>query len=148
MKQLIHFILLFIVSACYANELSWVNEQVKAIEPTRHGINNSTISNMKDPFIFLKKNGYKRLKQEKTKKTISKKTKTIPVPRKVHKKLTLEMIMNSSARINGHWYKIGDNVYGYILTMVNKGTVNLAIDGKKSHLSIQSKKSNLKFKKR
>ena len=132
-----------------ANELSWVDEQVEAIKPARDGINNSTISSIKDPFIFLEKNGYKALKKEKPKLTIVKKVKPVEIPKKVYgEKLTLEMIINSSALIDGNWYKIGDNVKGYVLTKVDKSTVGLTFDGKKSVLSMQANNSNLKFKKK
>jgi len=150
MKTFIALSLFFLyLSSINANELSWVDEQVKAIKPARSGIDNSMINEIKDPFVFLKKNGYIAVKKKKISKKTVKKTKITKKPiKKYRAKLMLEMIVNSSALINGNWYKVGDKVKGYTLTGVDKDYITLLIDGKKSVLSMISKKSTLKFKRK
>ena len=75
-------LLLFIASLLCANELSWVDEQVEAIKPARPGIDNSIISAIEDPFIFLEKNGYKKTKKQQKKRVL---IKTAPKKKTVKK---------------------------------------------------------------
>ncbi|PHS57030.1 MAG: hypothetical protein COB17_07375 [Sulfurimonas sp.] len=150
MKKILTFSILFIfISIINSDELSWVDEQVKAIKPARPGINNSIISNIKDPFLFLEKNGFKNIKKEIKKKHIVKIKKTkYKIIKKYMAKLNLEMIINSSVLINGSWYNIGDYIKGQLISKVYKTSIILNYNGKKSTLSIQKKKYNLKFKKK
>ena len=139
------FILTLLSITILADELSWVDEQVNAIKPAREGIENSMMDNIDDPFIFLKKNGYKQVVQKKQVKP--QKQKTVKKTKKKYRaKLTLEMIINSSALINGDWYRVGDKVKNYTVTKVEKDKVSLLFDGKKIVLSMQNKNSTLKFK--
>ena len=145
MKTLIKLSLLSIISLhLCANDLSWVDKQIEAIKPARPGIKNSSISNIKDPFIFLEKNGYKIVKVEKVTKVKT----TKKIVRKYGAKPTLEMIINKSALINGKWSKVGDKINGYKLNSINKNSVNVSFHNKKYTLSLKSKTRNLKFKKK
>ncbi len=142
------FSLLFITNIINASELSWVDEQVEAIKPPRPGIDSQLISSIKNPFIFLEKNGAKKIKITK-KKVIKTVKKTVSKPsKKTVAKLTLEIVINSSALINGKWYKTGDHVKGYTIKKVKKRSVIVTYNGKKSTLYITHKKSNLNFKKK
>ncbi|QOY52819.1 hypothetical protein [Candidatus Sulfurimonas baltica] len=135
-----------------ANELAWVDEQIEAIKPPRKGIN---ISYAKDPFIFLEKNGYKAkgkrkvfLTSSSAKSTPSLKGSTpyisdIQPPRT---ELILDLVINSSAMINGRWHKVNDKVGNYTLTDVGKDSVTLKIGDKELILSTHTKNKNLKFK--
>jgi len=150
MKSLIRLSLLFFTINSYSSDLSWVDEQVKAIKPARLGIDNSNISKVKDPFIFLEKNGYKKKKVviKKVTKKVTKKVEKVKVVKKVGADINLDMVINVSALINGTWYKAGDNVLGYTLISVGRDSATLTFDGKTKKLRIKSKKSNLKFERK
>ncbi len=132
-----------------ADELSWVDEQIKAIKPPRHGIQESVINKLKPPFIFFKKDDNKT-KQEDVVPSV-----TVPVTNHYHTKtktrhyrgLTLRAIMNKSALIGGKWYKEGSKVHGYTLRHVGRKSVILVRKHKKITLSIKTKRKNLKFSK-
>lgn len=129
-----------------ANELTWVNEQVEAIKPPRVGMKSREISVLKDPFIFLKRN------KSVNKNSSSKKQKVSPISKKnatstVKKKssLSLNMLMNSSAMINGEWYRVGDKVNGYKISKIELRSVLLTKNKKKLLLSTDTKSKNLNF---
>ncbi|QOY53933.1 hypothetical protein HUE87_08505 [Candidatus Sulfurimonas marisnigri] len=135
-----------------ANELAWVDEQIEAIKPSRKGIN---ISNAKNPFIFLEKNGYK-VKQRATVSSTSRSVKSTsysagiapykPESKSSRTTLTLDLLINSSAMINGSWYKVNDRVGNYTLVNVGKKFVTLKAGDKELTLSTRVKNKNLKFK--
>ena len=144
MKTLYITLLFLLTQHLYANELTWVDEQVEAIKPPRVGISEKEIDKIKDPFIFLVK------EEDKVEKSTNKSSKT--VHRRVHfvkkhysKKLHLEAILNKSALINQRWYKEGQWVYGYKLVKVNRTSVVLQKQNKKLLLSTVSRSKNLKF---
>ena len=53
-KSLTLFILTFYIQL-FANELSWVDDQVEAIKPPRSGASSQLLRAAENPFIFLKK---------------------------------------------------------------------------------------------
>ena len=134
-----------------SNELNWVDEQVNAIKPPRNGVRSSTISRLKDPFIFLRKKGTS--KSSKTVKSSgitpnssvrsSSSTTTIRAKKRT---LSLDAIMNHSALISGKWYRINDKVGAYTLSAVNQTSVVLTNKAKSLILSTNSRNLNLKFK--
>ena len=136
-----------------ANELSWVDEQVEAIKPPRTGMKNRELSIIKDPFIFLSKNRIDQTKnKDGTKRhqmvSTSSKVATVSVLKKPKKKqgpLSLTMLINSSAMINGIWYKVGDKVKGYKVNKIDSTSVLLTKNNKKLLLSTKSKSKNLNF---
>jgi hypothetical protein len=144
MKTLAIILLLLLTNQLSANELAWVDEQVKAIQPPRIGISEKRIEQLKDPFIFL-------IKQEETIGSKSKKTmkRAIHHPRYVKKyhskKLHLDAVLNKSALINHHWYKEGQYLYGYKLVKVQHSSVLLQKRNKTLLLSTESRSKNLKF---
>jgi len=155
MKNLFLAFTIVVSSSTFANELSWVDEQVAAIKPPRVGMSSRTIAKLKDPFIFLEKNRseeYKNRQKEAVVPTYTKQTTNTKVvaPRKVRhvkKVLTLGLIMNNSVMINNQWYKLGDIINGYKITEINLRSVLLVKDDKKLLLSTKSSSPKLKFQK-
>ncbi len=142
-----------------SNELSWVDEQVNAIKPSREGVSNYNIAILTDPFIFLEKNRPKKEDELDGKNVVQQKRAPVRVSssstrHKVYRKkasrskkgFTLDAIMNSSALINGKWYKLNDKVKNYKLLSITKTSIVLARKSKKIVLSTHTKNTNLKFK--
>jgi len=144
MKKLTILLLLVLSTTLFSDELSWVDEQVEAIKPPRHGILRRDISKLKDPFIFLSaKKVYKKKSSYKRYKRISKR-----ISKRVSSYLSnikLDAIMNKSAFINAKWYKEGEKVSGYTLEKVGPKSVLLTKGKKRILLSTLSKSKNLKF---
>jgi hypothetical protein len=134
MKGLITLTLISITPInIFANDFAWIDKQIQEIEKSRSSIKNSTISNIKNPFIFLEKNGYNIVKVKITNKVV-KKSSTKPI---------LEMIINKSALINSKWYKVNGVVDGYKIKTINKTNVIISFQKKEYTLSLKSKTNNL-----
>ena len=129
-----------------ASELSWVDEQVKAIKPSRSGAKNWYLGSVKNPFIFLGK-AKSSSSKDKTSSSIPSKTTSVKGldTQKPTQKLTLEAIINKSALIDGKWYQEGQNVYGYKLEKVSGRNVLLQKSGKNVLLTTKSERKSLKF---
>jgi len=145
MKKLLLLLAIFSTLNLLADELSWVDEQVEAIKPPREGISPQEVSKLKDPFIYYavdkKKKHVKHIFHTHHKKG---KKKVVVY----NAKLSLAVIMNKSAFINGKWYKEGEKISGYTITHVNPGAKSVLLTkGKKQKiLTTMSKNRNLKFK--
>jgi len=140
MKKLTVLLLILLSTTLFANELSWVDKQVEAIKPPRHGLVEKNISSLKDPFIFFSaKKATKKKSSHKRYKRISKKVSHHPST------LKLGAIMNNSAFISGKWYKEGEKISGYTLEKVGPKSVLLTKGKKQILLSTLSKSKNLKF---
>ncbi|MDA7817730.1 hypothetical protein N9A28_06035 [Sulfurimonas sp.] len=130
-----------------ATELSWVDEQVNAIKPARKSAN---ISSIKNPFVFLEKNGYTKPEVKKVDKgnsdSVNTSSTNSSIREVVYNKLTLDTVINSSIMVNGKWYKKTDTINGYKIVAINKTSVTLKKGTQKMVLSTRSKKQNLKFK--
>jgi hypothetical protein len=129
-----------------ASELTWVDEQIKAIKPPRVGVSKSEISTLKDPFFYLKKPVVKGKDITAVNTSPQKSKRTSIIRYKTHKKFTLAAIMNDSALINSKWYKINEKINGYKISKIGKKEVLLVKNGKKILLSTKSNNKNLKFK--
>lgn len=135
----------------FATELEWVDEQIEAIKPPRKGY---AISGVGDPFIFLEKN--KPKSKEKSARSSAPRAKvaaakTLSATQKdegVKKSgsFELSMIINSSALINGSWYKKSDVIGSYTISDICKDSVTLKKGDKELILSTVTKKQTLKFK--
>ena len=159
MKNSILIISLLVSSSLISDELSWVDEQVQAIKPARKGMQNRNLNIIKDPFIFLAKNRGEEdalsikkpvLAKVKTSSTnqLTQTAQALPKNGKsVSKVLTLGLIMNNTAMINGSWYKIGDTINGYKVTQLDRSTVLLTKKKKQILLSTKSVSENLTFQK-
>jgi hypothetical protein len=140
-------ILALLVNLLYANELAWVDEQIKAIKPPRVGLSSKEVYSLKDPFIFLSE---KKATKKKNKKTLKKESK-YNYKKRTHTKsyhFKLNAVMNKSALINNKWYKEGQYIKGYKIAKVHLNTVILMRGNKKITLTTKSEKTNLKFNKK
>jgi len=158
MKNSIIILSILLSTSLLSSELSWVDEQVEAIKPTRSGMSKRSVAVIQDPFIFLEKNRLTK-REEVTaeispsplKRSVSRATSTTTTKtNNVHvanAMLSLEMIMNSSAMINREWYKVGDHVSGYTIKKINHNSVLLVKNNKKLLLSTKSESKKLKFQK-
>ena len=154
MKTIIITLSILLSTSLLSDELSWVDEQVQAIKPSRTGMKSNNVSKLKDPFIFLRKNrGEDEIKTVATKKATDTKPSatTAKVQDKkvnsVNKILSLGVIMNNSAMISGDWYKIGDLINGYKVSEVTNNSVLLTKNKKELLLSTKSISKQLKFQK-
>ncbi len=146
MKTFFMTIVVLLTVNLSSNELAWVDEQVEAIKPPRIGMKNRELAVVKNPFIFLNKNrsvssGKKSSTQQKSAK--KKVASTSAIKKKTS--LSVTMLMNSSAMINGTWYKVGDIVNGYKVSKMDTHSVLLTKKSKKLLLSTNSKSKNLNF---
>ena len=148
---LIIVVTVFLSNALYATELSWVDDQIEAIKPPRKSVK---LRGIRDPFIFLKKNksakkassaSKARRAPSRSSKTTSKVSGATAAKVKINA-FELSTIINSSAMINGSWYKKNTKVRGYTVVEVTKTSVTLKRGDKKLILSTNSKNQNLKFK--
>jgi len=158
MRTSIIVLTLFFSNLLASNELSWVDEQVQAIKPARHGINRHELSKITDPFIFLKKNRGEDDEEKKTEPT-QKQISNIVNPQAMvthtvasfHTKpiqkrgLTLEAILNKSVMINGRWYKLHENVRGYIISDISTNSVLLTKNKKSLLLTTKTRNTKIKF---
>ena len=149
------FSILIISTILYSDDLSWVNEQIDAIKPPRHGLKSSYISKTKNPFVFLDKEAikttkskakiYKRNKVNKKIKYNSKKVnKQKFIKEKTANDFILKIVLNKAFMINNKWYKEGDKISGYKIIKLNFNTVLL--DNKKREIILTTKSQNSKLK--
>jgi len=142
MKILFIFLILF-YNSLFGDETAWVDKQIEAIKPLREGLNLQQVEKLKDPFIYLNQT----TKEKKISNKIVKKT----TPSIVRKTLTsyqsfhLQAIMNSTALIDGKWYKNGSYVYGYKLLIQNRTEVILKNKTQRLVLSTKKKIKTLKL---
>ncbi len=143
----------FLGNALNATELEWVDEQIEAIKPPRKGV---SISKVGDPFVFLEKNKPEVKKGAKT-PSVSRRTVAYVKPSVASEKIETEKsikkdafilsaIINSSAMIDGSWYKKDDKISSYTITDIDKTSVTLKKGDKELILSTISRNPNLKFK--
>lgn len=154
MKNLILILTtLFIYSSLSSNELSWVDTQVEAIKPPRKGMQNKSLTKIYSPFIYL--NGKKAKRKYTRKRTSTYKkpakvytasTKSLHSTQKLPKNLVLSAVINKSALINGEWYNLNDELYGYKLSSIKRTVIILSRGESKVTLSTRDTKQNLKFK--
>ena len=140
----------FLGNALYATELEWVDEQIEAIKPPRKGV---SISKVGDPFVFLEKNKPEVKKEAKTpsvsRRTVASVKPSVAPSEKIEterKAFILSAIINSSAMIDGSWYKKDDKISSYTITDIDKTSVTLKKGDKELILSTISRNPNLKFK--
>jgi hypothetical protein len=111
-------------------ELEWVDEQIKAILPSRVGVTDGFINSLIDPIKYgapvqsLKNNPSGLLAPPKLGSSL------LPViPKVIEEPLKLQALINKSALINGKWYKINDSIRTYSLSEIKSSSVLL--NGKK-----------------
>lgn len=112
-------------------ELLWVDEQIKAIIPSRVGVPDGFINSLLDPMKYLSpvrltnNNGSALLAPPK----LGGMSLLPVIPKVIEEPLRLQALMNKAALINGKWYKINDAVRNYCLAEVKQSSVLLS--GKK-----------------
>jgi hypothetical protein len=147
MKTIFISLLLLLVVNLSADELKWVDEQIKAIKPPRAGMEAKALAKIKDPFIYLSKaKADKKYTETKSVKTIYRKSSTKRKEAAINSKFRLSMIINKAARINDKWYKLGETIAGYKIAKIDLSFVKLSKDKKNFLLSTHSKNRNLNFK--
>jgi hypothetical protein len=133
----------------FSSELQWVDEKIAAIKPARVGLSDDLITSLSNPFNSQEEK--EKLKNatiapEKSDK-VAKPYVAKPKKRKkaYRSSLKLTALLNSSALINGKWYKRGERVGKYRLSHVGDSYVVLSDKRDKQTLSIKNKKKKLKF---
>ena len=111
-------------------ELSWVDEQIKAILPPRKGKSTTYIDTVTQPFIFVVVT-----KEGKDGVAISKTSRVFK--RSWRAPLRVNIIINSKALIAGKWCSVNDWVQGYKVVAIGKNTVKLVKNKKSKILSIK-----------
>lgn len=121
-------------------ELSWVDEQIKAIIPPRKGISIEYIDGVIQPFIFVvvDKTGKPGVAGSKTSGIRAFKGTWKP-------SLRVTIILNSKALISGRWYSVNDRVQGYKVAAIGKNTVSLVKNKKTKILSIKQDNKNIQI---
>jgi len=149
MKTALILLLAVVLSnTLYSQELQWVDEQIAAIKPARKSVR---ILAIRDPFIFLNRKKSEKKVHAKSSFVSSSKTSAAKIVNKQKREFksgtfTLSAIINSSAMINGHWYKKHDKISNYTVTDISKTSVTLKKGDRKIMLSTNVKKQSLKFK--
>jgi hypothetical protein len=123
-------------------ELTWVDEQIRAIIPTRVGVPDGFVNSLRDPM---------KMNQALSTPTSGSKLLAPPklgsdLPKVIEEPLRLTAIMNQSVFINGKWYKVGDNIRTFSLAEIKSSSVLLA--GKKDQkliLFLSKQNSNIKI---
>ncbi len=147
MKKTVLILSILLSSSLLSDELSWVDQQVNAIKPPRTGMKTRDLNKIYNPFIFLKKektSGSKTVNSKKAVKKISTISKTKQT-RTTKKVLVLGAILNNSVMINGEWYRLGESINGYKITLINRNSVLLSKQKKQLLLSTKSSSTKLKF---
>lgn len=145
-KSLTLFMLTFYIQL-FANELSWVDEQVEAIKPPRSGVSSQLLRAAENPFIFLKKEEKKEnLGSVKTGKALPATISPLQKPKKKSESFTLWLVVNKMAKINDAWYKEGATIHGYKVEKIEPKSVLLTKKKKRLLLSTRSNSTKLKFK--
>jgi hypothetical protein len=138
--------MLFVSSSVLADDFTWIKQQIQQIKPPRHGVANSEIDLLKDPFIFLKKNKIKKDKKNTKTSSLAQEEKKKQVI--IEPTFKLKAIINKTALINGRWYNLGDNVHGYKLVKITATDVVLKKRSKRKHLTILTKNKFIDHRKK
>ncbi len=110
-------------------ELQWVDEQIKAILPSRVGIADGFINSLVDPIKYTapiriprNNNGATLLAPPR----LGSISLAPAIPKVIEEPLRLQALMNKSALINGKWYKLNDTVRNYNLAEIKQSSVLLS----------------------
>ncbi len=109
-------------------ELSWVDEQIKAILPARAGVSDSYINALNDPIKYASPSSNKSgnvLKLLAPPKLGTLGGAPLLVPKVVEEPLKLQALFNKTALINGKWYRLNDRVRSYSLSEIKLNSIVL-----------------------
>ncbi len=133
MKKLILLSLLVLLAHSDQNKIALVadyDSMFKQIGKKRFGVNSTEIDALKSPFVTVKKDT-----KRDTNDTVLQKEKFI-----------LNVIMQKRAKINDHWYRLGDDVDGLKLVSIDKKMVILKNSEKTQRLIIRRKNEKFSIK--
>jgi len=123
---------------------SWVDQKIEEIKPQRNGLNTSSLATLKSPFIVIIKKKKDDGKKPKTVVSATDSKSLTPTKKDMSKEpLTLQILLNSSALINGKWLKENDTFRGYKLAQIQNNFVVLERKNKKIKLFIAQKNKNI-----
>jgi len=128
-------------------ELAKIDEQIRAILPSRAGVSDGFINSLRDPMKMTKpsltaKVGSNLLAPPKLGSTMG----ILAQPKVIEEPLRLLAIMNKSVFISGKWYKIGESVRDFTLSEIKSNSVLLT--GKKDQkliLFLTKQNNNIKI---
>lgn len=124
---------------------SWIDQKIEEIKPQRNGLSPSSLARLKSPFIVILPE-VKKVDGTKA-KVVKSETNTaalMPTKKDMSKEpLTLQIVLNSSALINGKWLKESDTFRGYTLAQIQSNHVVLERKNKKIKLFIAQKNENI-----
>ena len=123
--------------------MSWVDQKIDEIKPQRNGITGASIASLKNPFIYVKPKSTGKAKAGGALKKASTATGKKSIVKRSTGKFRLEIVLNSSALINGKWYKENAMIRGYKLTQIHSNNVVLKSKKKTIKLFIAQKNKNL-----
>ena len=115
-----------------------INKMVIKIKEERAGIDLATLENTPNPFLIIK---------EEIKEGKPKDKQKIEKPKVVKKvvKHNLMAILNHAAFIDGKWYKIGDELGSFFITIIDKDRVILKGNGERKELVIPKREKKFKM---
>ena len=129
-----------------ATNTAWVDQKVEEIKPQRSGISSSSLATLKSPFIVIKpkpKEGSGGGGKHVTKSATDQADLAPTVKDMSKEPLTLQIVLNSSALVNGTWLKEGDQFRGYKLTQISSNNIVLERKNKKIKLFIAQQNDNI-----
>ena len=128
------------VNQTHTGELGWVDEQIRAIIPSRVGISDQEINSLREPFTFKRDVNVSNLSKYFTQKSHNI-IKVLPKP-----PLTVSLIINKRALIREKWCQVNDIVDEYTVKSIESTSVTLVNKKSVKVLSIKSDNSNIKIK--
>ena len=130
-----------------SSNTSWIDQKIEEIKPQRHGLNNSALATLKSPFIVViekKDDDGSKTKKPSIDTSATNAKLLMPTKKDMSKEpLTLQIVLNSSALINGKWMKENDTFRGYKLAQIQNNHVVLERKNKKIKLFIAQKSDNI-----
>lgn len=115
--KLFALLLIFILPLFSLDTLKWVDDQVKAIDQNRSGVDQAKLDTIHTPFLLFHTNP----PIASTSKTAYKKGSN----KRYSVTFNLMAIINNSALINNKWIKLNELLYGYRLQTIKNDSVIL-----------------------
>lgn len=122
---------------CAETTIKEIDRLVQDIKEERVGLTPQQIKTAKDPFIYFGVKGFKGF-------VPTARPTTVKVgKRRYH--FILSAIVNDRVKINRHWYRVGDKIYGFKIVRVANGSVYLQ-RGRESIRIFMHRRPNKKIK--
>jgi len=129
----------------HSTNASWVDQKIEEIKPQRNGLSSSALGPLRSPFIvIIPKVENDGKSKSGVKKVLSNSKSLFPSKKDMSKEpLTLQIVLNSSALINGKWLKENDSFRGYKLSQIQSNHVVMIRKNKKIKLFIAQKSNKI-----